>query len=122
MFITLPDKSPLAFAGLWEIWHDKQNPGTDYRSCTIITREAAGVVKDLHHRMPVILNPDAYESWLDPDNDDKDSLNNILGTKAVTELVYHPVTKQVNSVRKNDPSNLKPSQIEFEFQSEWISI
>lgn len=115
MFITLPDKSPLAFAGLWEIWHDKLNPGKDYKSCTIITREAAGVVKDLHHRMPVILNPDAYESWLDPDNDDKDSLNNILRTKAVTELVYHPVTKQVNSVRNNDPSNLKPIQIEFNF-------
>ena len=115
VYITLPDKSPLAFAGLWEVWHDKQNPGTDYRSCTIITREAAGVVKDLHHRMPIILQPDAYESWLNPDNDDKDTLNNILQTKAVTELVYHPVNKQVNSVRNNNPSNLKPIQMEFGF-------
>lgn len=115
MFITLPDESPFAFAGLWEIWHDKQSPDSDYRSCTIITRDAEGAVKDLHHRMPVILHPDGYESWLDPDNSDRDSLNNILQTKAVTDLIYHPVTKQVNLVRNNDPSNLKPIQTEFEF-------
>jgi hypothetical protein len=34
---------------------------------------------------------------------------------ALTELVFHPVDKAVNSVRKNDPSNIKPVQTEFEF-------
>jgi putative SOS response-associated peptidase YedK len=108
MFITLPDKAPFAFAGLWETWHDKQNPDELYRSCTIITREAAGAVKELHHRMPVILEPDVYSHWLDSDNRNADSISEILHTRSITDLVFYPVTKQVNSVSNNDPSNIKP--------------
>jgi putative SOS response-associated peptidase YedK len=115
VFITTPDGSPFAFAGLWEIWHDKQNQDTTYRSCTIITRDAAGAVRELHHRMPVIIHPDAYVPWLDPDNRDPDALGSILQTNSLTDLVFHPVDKQVNSVRNNDPSNIKPVQTEFEF-------
>jgi putative SOS response-associated peptidase YedK len=115
MFITHPDQAPFAFAGLWETWHDKQNPDEPYRSCTIITREAAGVVKELHHRMPVILEPDAYSKWLDPGNRDTDSLSKILHNSSVTDLIFYPVTKQVNAVRNNAPSNIKPIQTEFEF-------
>jgi putative SOS response-associated peptidase YedK len=59
MFITLPDKSPLSFAGLWESWRDKQDSDVIYRSWTIITRDATGPVRELHHRMPVILDPEA---------------------------------------------------------------
>ena len=115
MFITAPDGSPFAFAGLWETWSDKEHPDTAYRSCTIITRDAAGAVRELHHRMPVILQPDTYGLWLDPDNHDKDALNSILQTKSVIDLVFHPVAKQVNSVRNNDPSNINPVQTELEF-------
>ena len=115
MFITLPDKSPFAFAGLWENWHDKQNSNEVYRSCTIITREAVGAIKALHHRMPVILHPEVYNPWLNPHNQDQNALGELLQTKALTELVFHPVAKQVNSIRNNAPSNIKPVQIEFDF-------
>jgi putative SOS response-associated peptidase YedK len=115
MFITLPDKSPFAFAGLWETWQDKQNPDLLYRSCTIITRQAAGALKELHHRMPVILNSGAYAQWLDPDNTKADSLSEILHDQSLTDLVFYPVANQVNAARNNDPSNIKPIQTEFEF-------
>ena len=110
MFITLPDQAPFAFAGLWETWHDKQNPDELYRSCTIITREAAGAVKELHHRMPVILEQDIFEKWLDPENRDTDLLGEILHIRSMTDLIFYSVTKQVNTVRNNDPSNIKPIQ------------
>ena len=109
VYITLPDRSPFAFAGLWETWLDRQNQNAVYRSCTIITRAAAGAVRDLHHRMPVILNPDAYGSWLDPQNSNIEMLNNILQAEAVIDLVYHPVTRQVNAAGHNDPSNIDPT-------------
>jgi putative SOS response-associated peptidase YedK len=115
MFITTPDKAPFAFAGLWESWRDRQNPEAAYRSCTIITRAAAGSVRELHHRMPVILHPDAYNLWLDPENRAEDSLADLLRSRALTDLVFHPVDRQVNAVRNNDRSNLKPVQIEFDF-------
>ena len=108
MFITLPDGAPFAFAGLWESWHNKKLPDQVYRSCTIITREAVGAVSELHHRMPVILDPKVYGTWLDPDHQDPQSLSAILRDHALTELVFHPVDRAVNSVRNNDPSNIEP--------------
>jgi putative SOS response-associated peptidase YedK len=115
MFIALPEKAPFAFAGLWETWRDKQTPDEIYRSCTIITRGATGPVRELHHRMPVILDPAAYGPWLDPGNHDPEALGAILRNQALTDLVFHPVGKQVNSVQRNDPSNLAPVQLEFDF-------
>ena len=115
MFISRPDQAPIAFAGLWESWHSKEIPDQAYRSCTIITRQAVGPVSKLHHRMPVILDPGAYDAWLDPDHQDPQSLGEMLQTNALTDLVFHPVDKAVNSARKNDPSNIRPVQTEFEF-------
>jgi putative SOS response-associated peptidase YedK len=107
MFITLPDKAPFAFAGLWEIWRDRHKPDAAlYRSCTIITREAVGVMKEIHHRMPVILRPEAYAPWLDPDHTEVHGLTGILQAKALTDLVYCPVTRQVNSARHNASDNI----------------
>jgi len=114
VFITLPDKSPLAFAGLWETWHDKRKQD-NYRSCTIITRESAGAIQEIHHRMPIILPPETYNSWLDSANNDTAVLSHMMLEKSVADLVFQSVGKQVNSVKNNDPSNLNPIQTEFEF-------
>ncbi|UCE51313.1 MAG: SOS response-associated peptidase [Desulfobacterales bacterium] len=108
MFITLPDRKPFAFAGLWEVWNKKDDPDSTYRSCTILTTEASESIRDIHHRMPVILKPDVYEPWLNPENQEIVGLKNILAHGIQTELVSHPVSKQVNSVKNNDPSCIDP--------------
>ena len=108
VFITLPENKPFAFAGLWETWHKKDDPDTMYKSCTIITTEASDSVREIHHRMPAILTPDAYESWLDPLNQNVSELKNILQTGIVTKLKSHAVAKNVNSVKNNEPSNINP--------------
>lgn len=98
MLITLPESKPFAFAGLWETWHKKDDQDTIYKSCTIITTEASDSVREIHHRMPAILKPEMYESWLDPLNQNINELKNILQTGIVTELMSHAVSKSVNSV------------------------
>ena len=55
----------MAFAGLWEHWEDKEGKGT-IESCTILTTEAADPVAVLHDRMPVILEPENFDLWLNP--------------------------------------------------------
>ena len=107
MFITLPDRKPFAFAGLWESWGKKDQPSL-YRSCTIITTEACEAMRDIHHRMPVILKPEAYEFWLNPANQDIAALSAILRKELLTDLVSYPVSKQVNSTRNKDASCIDP--------------
>ena len=107
MFITLPDHEPFAFAGLWETWK-KDDQELNYKSCTIITTQASESIRDIHHRMPVILKPPAYESWLDPGNQNVVELGKMLKNEIVTELVSYPVSKQVNSTRNNDPNCIEP--------------
>jgi putative SOS response-associated peptidase YedK len=109
LFVTLPDRKPFAFAGLWETWEDKdQQSQSPYRSCTIITTEACEAMRDIHHRMPAILRPEMYEFWLNPENQDVTALKNILATALLTDLVSHRVSKQVNSTRHNDASCIEP--------------
>jgi len=107
MFITLPDHKPFAFAGLWETWN-KDDQDSIYKSCTIITTQAGESIRDIHHRMPVILKSPTYESWLDPGNQDVVELDKMLKNEIVTKLVSHPVSKQVNSTRNNDPYCIEP--------------
>lgn len=108
MFITLPDGSPFAFAGLWEVWDNKGKAPSPYRSCTILTREASESFRPIHHRMPVILKAEAYGSWLDSVNQDADALQEIIQKQIYTELSSVPVSKQVNSVKNNGPENIQP--------------
>ena len=107
MLLTLPDGNPFAFAGLWEIWDNKDKEQTPYRSCTILTRAASESVIPIHNRMPVILKPEAFYTWLDPDNRDINSLLEIIQRQIYTELINIPVSKQVNSVRNNSPENIQ---------------
>ena len=106
MFLTLPDGYPFAFAGLWEYWDNRGKEEAPYRSCTILTRGASDSVKPIHHRMPVILRPESFDVWLDPENQDIGSISDIIQRQIYTELISIPVSKQVNSVRNNGPENI----------------
>jgi len=73
-----------------------------------VTTQASESIRDIHHRMPVILKSNVYEPWLDPGNQDVAELDRILKNEIATELVRYPVSKQVNSTRNNDPSCIEP--------------
>lgn len=108
MFLTLPDGNPFAFAGLWEAWDNRGKEDHPYRSCTILTRQASESVKPIHHRMPVILKSAAFDSWLDTDNQNVDSLKETIQNQIHTELKAIPVSRQVNSVKNNRRENIEP--------------
>jgi len=107
-YLTIPEEQPFAFAGLWEIWdnHGEQKPA--YLSCTIITTAASEAMRPIHHRMPVILKPEVYDQWLDPDFQDADVLKQIITDQIITDLVNRPVSKQVNRAVNNEATNIKP--------------
>ena len=62
---TAGDGSPvLAFAGLWDHWHDPES-GDDVLSATIIVSSASAWMTPFHDRMPVLLGAAAFDGWLD---------------------------------------------------------
>ena len=108
-YITIPTDEPFAFAGLWETWSDKEGDDDSvYKSCTIITTATSKSIVELHNRMPVILDPKAYEQWLDVEIQKPKELESILKECSINEMKYHPVSKLVNSVKNNDPNCIKP--------------
>ena len=100
VFITLTDGEPFGFAGLWEIWDDKGKAEEPLYTCTIITTEAGSVMKDIHHRMPVILKPEAFEEWIKAGTP-LETLKEIISTHTHKYFVFHPVSKAVNLVQNN---------------------
>jgi putative SOS response-associated peptidase YedK len=92
------DRAPVALAGIWEGFKDQQGEVT--RSFAIMTTTANATMSFLHDRMPVILEPDDWTTWLDgPDND----AAALMRPAADTVLRLWPVSTQVNSVRNNGP-------------------
>jgi putative SOS response-associated peptidase YedK len=64
-FISSRDGTPFSFAGIWETWITDKGEAID--SCCIITTECNALMQPIHERMPVILPPEAWEAWLDPE-------------------------------------------------------
>ena len=108
-YVFIPSGEPFAFAGLWETWTDKESDEESvYKSCTIITTAASESIREIHHRMPVILDPDFYEKWLNVEIQDPKELEIILKDGIIHDMKYYPVSTFVNSVKNNDPNCIKP--------------
>jgi putative SOS response-associated peptidase YedK len=108
--IVRRDRQPFAFAGLWEVWHGPKGGNRiepPLETATIITTTANAVLKPLHDRMPVILDPADYALWLDPDAP-AEAAESLLRPCPEDWLEIYPVSTQVNSVRNQDESCIAP--------------
>lgn len=97
-YFQLKDSELLAFAGLWEHW---EHEGNTIESCTIITTEANIIMNPVHHRMPVILDPDNYDKWLIDGG--SDLLNPYSG-----KMKSYPVSTAVNNPANNSRELIQP--------------
>jgi putative SOS response-associated peptidase YedK len=104
-YIRLRDGRPFAFAGLWESWAKQ---GERIESCTILTTDANDLVRPLHDRMPVILRPEHYALWLDPANDNVDSLQPLLAPYPADQMMTYPVSTHINDPKHDDVSCIAP--------------
>lgn len=107
-FIHMNHDRPFAFAGLWESWK-KVNPPLE--SCTIITTTPNALMSTLHDRMPVILDHDAIQTWLDPNIEQPEKLLGLLRPYPEQDMEAYPVSSLVNSPRNNASECVKPLAI-----------
>lgn len=105
--IARADGKPLAFAGLWEQWEEKEGKAV-IESCTIVTTDASDPVIRLHDRMPVILEPSDFDLWLDPEEKGVDHLKQVLRPADPGTLTIYPVSTYVNKATNEGERCIEP--------------
>jgi putative SOS response-associated peptidase YedK len=110
MFIHRVDGEPLAVAGLWSAWRDREaGPDAPWlHTCTVITTSANETMAPVHDRMPVLLPASEWQHWLDPSNQDLDDLSTLLIPAPNTLLTMHPVSTDVNRVANKGSELIAP--------------
>jgi putative SOS response-associated peptidase YedK len=96
--ITCADQPVFAFAGLWESWCDRANPGAPpVETYTLLTTNANRALAAIHDRMPVILSPADHETWL--------SAPAAEAAQLLNPYADGPMRERVVSTRVNNPRN-----------------
>ena len=104
--IARKDGKPFGFAGIHTFWLAPD--GGVIESCAIITTKPNKVMVPIHDRMPVILAPDEYDTWLNPGNYDSVQLKSFLKPCPAVWLKAYPVSKTVNSSKNDVPACIEP--------------
>ncbi|MDQ4112676.1 MAG: SOS response-associated peptidase [Actinomycetota bacterium] len=112
-FITPKDGGVLAMAGLYELWPDpakaEDDPSRWLWSCTVITAEAEDSLGRIHDRMPLMVERERWDQWLDPARPgDLD----LLTPAAPGRLEAYPVSTLVSNVRNNGRELVEPLPLE----------
>ena len=97
---------PLAFAGVWAIWRNAETAERLY-SLAIVTGPPNGLVATVHDRMPIVLDPGDWDTWLD-EGAKLAELRPLLRPYPAGELLLYPVSPAVNNVRSSGAELLLP--------------
>jgi putative SOS response-associated peptidase YedK len=104
--IRLHDEKLFAFAGMWERWQRPQAEAIEF--CTLLTTEANEVMRPIHDRMPVILDAESENEWLDPLSA-PDSLRALLMPFPADQMQAFAVSYYVSNTRNQGPQCIEPA-------------
>lgn len=102
-----PGDRPLALAGLWTGRRD-EDTGEWLRTFTIVTTRPNAFMAGIHDRMPVVVPPEQWATWLDPSPRDPAELRALLEPREDIALAAYPVSTLVNNVRNDGPGLIVP--------------
>ena len=103
------DGELFAFAGLWDRWKDPS--GQWIKSCSILTTTPNAVTSAVHDRMPVILDPDNYDLWLDPGMTNVEAVSEMLKPFDARLMRCYPVSTRINHVANDDAECSAPVEL-----------
>ncbi len=98
--IRRKDGAPMAFAGLWETWPGPN--GEEVETACVVTTHANGTMAAVHDRMPVILEPEDFDTWLDCEHHDVDEAAALMRPCDEDILELWPISTRVNKVGNDD--------------------
>jgi putative SOS response-associated peptidase YedK len=103
------DGELFAFAGLWDGW--KNAEGQWLRTCSILTTVPNAVTATVHDRMPVILDRESYDLWLDPGMTNAQVVTELLKPYDARMMRAYPVSSRVNHVGNDDEECSRPVEV-----------
>jgi putative SOS response-associated peptidase YedK len=115
-YIRMRDRKPFALAGLWA---PQPVEGGTREVCAILTTTPNKVVRVVHDRMPVVVGPKDYETWLNPEEiRDPRELDRLFRPYPAVEMEGYPVGSWVNNTAHDDEKcielSTEPETIPFE--------
>ena len=105
-FIHRSDGRPIGFAGVAETWVGPN--GEEVDTVAIVTAPASADLAVLHHRVPVTIDADDFEFWLDCRAYDADAVTPLMRGPQEGEFVWHEVSVRVNHVASDDAQLILP--------------
>lgn len=108
-YFSSPTQELVSFAGIFEKWVAPD--GFELWSTTIITTQAREDISAIHDRMPLLINPDMRQAWLDGDASTISAL--LDQDQSLTPIMQWEVSSLVGNVRNNGPSLIEPEQALF---------
>jgi putative SOS response-associated peptidase YedK len=106
-YFQLKDQKIFGFAGLYDIWKDKQT-GKEIKSYTIITTTPNSLVGTIHDRMPVILEPGDEATWLNPDIVEPERLLPLLKSYPAEKMEAWRVGDAARNPKNDSPALITP--------------
>jgi putative SOS response-associated peptidase YedK len=104
--IRRSDGAPMAIAGLWETWAGPN--GEEVDGACVLTTPANQLISAIHDRMPVILEPEDFDRWLDSDAVSAEEALALCAAAGEDILEYWPIAPEVNKVANDDVSIQNP--------------
>ena len=109
LHIAMKDGALFALAGLYERWLGGDGQVLD--TCAVLTTPANQLLRSLHDRMPVIIAPEDYARWLDPQGTE---VADLITAFPAERMTCQPVSMRVNATRNDSPDLIDPIELEFE--------
>lgn len=104
--VALRDGEIFALGGIWEAWRAKQD-GAWVITCAILTTEPNELLSAIHDRMPVIIKPDDYASWLSPETRTSD-VEKLVQSFAAEDMRAWEIGLLVNDPKTDDARVIAP--------------
>lgn len=113
-FIHMNDKKPFAFGGIWDTW--KNPEGNNIETFSILTTKPNELLKPIHDRMPVIIEPKQFDNWLNPEIQEPAELIPLLEPFKATKMEAYPISTYINSPKNNSEQCIRPIEEKFKQQ------
>lgn len=105
------DNTPIILAGLYECWRDPDEPSSKVlATCTVITTTPSIDTDEIHDRMPVVLEPDDVETWINVSDHSTDERALLLRPAPAGTLVHFGVGSAVGSIKNDGPALIEPDE------------